>query len=115
MSRRGGVGVRKSQCLVHESLHFLSANHTGFQTLELDNLNVHAKGGTAIAHSLDEAVTERLSREVAGNVLGTSEAYTTNYWNMEARRGLDFQRGLHVILIYEDLLIYVEADVPAEY
>ena len=86
--------------MLHEALHFVSANHRGFQTLNLENLNTHAKGGTAVAHSLDEAVTERVSREIAGEVLGSGEAYTTNYWNVEARRGLDFHltdKGLSLL------------------
>ncbi len=73
--------------VLHEGLHYISHDHTGFQ--DLAALNTHAKGSLAGADSLDEAVTEKISADVAGSVLGVSEAYTTNYWNLEARRGLD--------------------------
>src|SRR5262249_43392334 len=61
---------------------------------------VHAKGSLAGADSLDEAVTEKIGAEIASGVLGASQAYTTNYWNLEARRGLDVHltlRGLELL------------------
>lgn len=76
--------------VIHEGLHYISHNHEGFQTFSPEILNAHSEGNLAGADTLDEAVTERVGREIAAEVLGSSESYTTNYWNLEARRGLDF-------------------------
>ena len=74
--------------LLHEALHFVSSNHQGFQGVEkfLDN--------TEANDTIDEAVTEKVSHELAATVLDPGEVYTTNYWNLRARRGLDFHLTL---------------------
>jgi hypothetical protein len=75
--------------VIHEGLHYISHAHEGFQSFTPEKLNTHSLGNLAGADTLDEAVTDRIGREVAVGVLGSTEAYTTNYWNLEARRGLD--------------------------
>jgi hypothetical protein len=70
--------------MLHESLHYVSYNHAGFQ----ESLAFLATGEQN--DSLDEAVTERISYELAQKVLGPSQVYTTSYWNMLGRRGTDF-------------------------
>jgi hypothetical protein len=75
--------------VIHEGLHYISHAHVGFQNFTPEKLNLHSEGNLAGADTLDEAVTEKMGREVAASVLGAQEAYTTNYWNLEARRGLD--------------------------
>jgi hypothetical protein len=75
--------------VIHEGLHYISHAHEGFQNFTPEKLNTHSEGNLAGADTLDEAVTEKIGQEVAASVLGSTEAYTTNYWNLEARRGLD--------------------------
>jgi hypothetical protein len=74
--------------LLHEAMHFVSSNHQGFQGVDkfLDKGEAN--------DTLDEAVTEKLSHELASSVLGQNDIYTTNYWNLQARRGLDFHLTL---------------------
>lgn len=80
--------------MIHEALHAVSLNSTGFQGLDYS----YTKG--LKSDSVDEAVTDRLGSEIAGAVLGQAEKYTSQYWNVLGRKGLDFHltsRGLETL------------------
>jgi hypothetical protein len=84
-------------CMIHEGLHYISHKHQGFQELVPEVLNPL---NPSSAETLDEAVTDKIGAEIAEEVLETSEPYTTNYWNLQARRGLDYHmtfKGLEIL------------------
>ncbi len=70
--------------MLHEALHAMSLDSTGYQ----DIAKTYTKGLNS--DSIDEAVTDRLGAELAGDVLGGKEKYTSQYWNVLGRKGLDF-------------------------
>ena len=70
--------------MLHEALHATSINSTGFQALD-KSYTKNLK-----SDSVDEAVTDKLGAELAGSVLGGGEKYTSQYWNVLGRKGMDF-------------------------